>query len=55
MQSIEEEIRSVKADVDACSKKRAKDFEFWKEIMIKKVVYEEKNGSISNLLTSSAI
>lgn len=52
MQSIEEEIRTIRADMDACTKKRAKDFEFWKEIMIKKFNYEEKYGNLNNLMNS---
>jgi len=49
MQDIQDEINSMKAEFDASTKKRAKDFERWKEVMIKKFKYEEANGELGSL------
>ncbi len=49
MQSIQDEINGMKAEFDASSKKRAKDFDVWKEVMLKKFKYEEANGELNNL------
>ena len=49
MQDIQDEINSMKAEFDASNKKRAKDFDLWKEVMIKKFKYEEANGELGSL------
>lgn len=53
MQNIQDEINSMKAEVDASTKKRAKDFDQWKEVMIKKFKYEETNGDLNNLMNNN--
>lgn len=49
MQNIQDQINSMKAEFDASTKKRAKDFDSWKEVMLKKFKYEEANGELNNL------
>ncbi len=53
MQNIQDEINSMKAEVDASTKKRAKDFDQWKEVMLKQFKYEEAYGELTNLMNDN--
>jgi hypothetical protein len=50
LKNLHDEIKSIKSMIDAQEKKRAKDFEFWHEIMIKKFEWENKNGKLDSYL-----
>jgi hypothetical protein len=53
LKNLHDEIKSIKSMVDAQERKRAKDFEFWHEIMIKKYEWENKNGKLDSYLNSN--
>ncbi len=53
MQNFEGEIKTIKAELDVHTQRRTKDFQIFKEVMLKKVAYEDKHGSLNNVLNKS--
>lgn len=53
MQNFESEIKTIKAELDVYAQRRTKDFQMFKEVMLKKVAYEDKHGSLNNVLNKS--
>lgn len=44
LKTLHDEIKSIKTLIETNEKKRAKDFEYWYEVMIKKLEWENKYG-----------
>ena len=53
MQNFESEIKTIKAELDVHAQRRTRDFQSFKDVIAKKVAYEDKNGSLNNILNKS--
>jgi hypothetical protein len=55
MQNFESEIKTIKGELDVYAQRRTKDFQMFKEVILKKITYEDKYGSLNNVLNKSNI